>query len=135
MLKQPATRELADRAVRVRRRRWVPGRVSWTVTMTHAPHGTAAVVGRLSPELTSFVGRDHEMVEVKRLLSVSRLVTLAGMGGIGKTRLAVRVAGQVRRMFADGVWQIDVAGIRDGVVLQYGLAEIWGIRGTTDRPI
>jgi non-specific serine/threonine protein kinase len=92
-------------------------------------------VGRLAPEITSFFDRDRELLEVKRLLSLSRLVTLTGVGGIGKTRLAVRVAGHVRRVFAGGVWQIDVAGLRDGTVLQYALAEMWGIRGTTDRPI
>ena len=113
----------------------VPDRVPWMVTMTRAPHGAAAAVGRLAAEVTSFVDRDHEVSEVKRLLSLSRLVTLTGVGGIGKTRLAVRAASQVRRVFADGVWQIDVSGLRDGAVVQYALAETWGIRGTIDRPI
>ncbi|EWM18993.1 transcriptional regulator, LuxR family [Kutzneria sp. 744] len=55
-------------------------------------------------ELTSFVGRRHEVAEAKRALSASRLVTLTGVGGVGKSRLALRVATQVQRAFDDGVW-------------------------------
>jgi non-specific serine/threonine protein kinase len=54
--------------------------------------------------MTSFVGRRTELTEAKRLLESSRLVTLTGIGGSGKTRLALRVADGVQRNFADGVW-------------------------------
>src|SRR2546429_320052 len=67
---------------------------------------------RLPAEVTSFVGRRREATDVRRLLSDSRLVTLTGLGGVGKTRLAMRVGSMVRRGFPDGVWMMDLA---DGV--------------------
>ncbi len=63
-------------------------------------------------ELTSFVGRRRELTEVRRLLGEARLVTLTGVGGTGKTRLALRVAGEVRRVFPDGVWFVDLTALR-----------------------
>jgi predicted ATPase/DNA-binding CsgD family transcriptional regulator len=64
--------------------------------------------GNLPAQLSPFIGRRHESAEVKRLLQASRLVTLTGTGGIGKTRLALHVAGQVARAFGDGVWLVDL---------------------------
>src|SRR6185436_718375 len=60
----------------------------------------------LPVQLTSFIGRDAEMAEVKRLLSASRLVTLTGSGGCGKTRLSIQVASELGVQFSDGVWFI-----------------------------
>jgi hypothetical protein len=68
--------------------------------------------GNLPTELTSFVGRRKESAEVRRLLSDARLVTLTGVGGSGKTRLALRVAGELRRAFPDGVWFVDLTALR-----------------------
>jgi hypothetical protein len=65
-------------------------------------------VGNLPTELTSFVGRRREVGEVKRLLADGRLVTLTGVGGTGKTRLALYVATELRRAFPDGVWFVDL---------------------------
>jgi predicted ATPase/DNA-binding NarL/FixJ family response regulator len=74
----------------------------------------AAQRGRSLPaELTSLIGRRWETTEVKRLLGESRLVTLTGPGGIGKTRLAQRVAADVRRSFLDGVWFVDLSAVGD----------------------
>src|SRR2546430_15242334 len=70
--------------------------------------------GHLVAELTSFVGRQHEVAQVKRLLSGNRLVTLTGAGGTGKTRGAVRVPGELRRGFPDGVRPGDLAELPDG---------------------
>ncbi|WP_459984072.1 ATP-binding protein [Nocardioides sp. AN3] len=64
-------------------------------------------------EQTSLVGRRRELTEIKRLLGEFRLVTLIGTGGVGKTRLAQRVAGQKRRAFAHGVWFVDLTSVRD----------------------
>src|SRR4051794_2395483 len=104
------------------------------MAMSGASGGTARRVGRLGPELTSFVGRQREVGEVRRLLSVSRLVTLTGAGGIGKTRLAVRAASQLHRAFADGVWQVELAGMREPYLLEYALADMWGIVAAADVP-
>lgn len=68
----------------------------------------------LPNELTSFVGRRQEVADVRQHLVSSRLVTLVGPGGVGKTRVAVRVAGSLRRTFPDGVWFVDLAGLDDG---------------------
>ena len=66
----------------------------------------ARVTGNLPAELTSFVGRRGELAEVRRLLAGSRLVTLTGVGGVGKTRLALRAAAGLRQ----GVSRRGVAG-------------------------
>lgn len=68
--------------------------------------------GNLPVELTSFVGRRREEAEVKRLLGESRLVTLTGVGGTGKTRLALRTAAGLRRAFPDGVRFVDLTALR-----------------------
>jgi len=67
--------------------------------------------GNLPAELTSFVGRRKELSEVKRLLSQTRLLTLTGTGGAGKTRLALRAASDLARSFPDGVWLVSLASI------------------------
>lgn len=69
--------------------------------------------GNLPNPLTRFVGRRREIAETRRLLSRSRLVTLTGVGGVGKTRLAMEAARESRKGFADGVWFVDLAAISD----------------------
>ena len=64
----------------------------------------AAVAQRIPMQLSSFVGRDTEVTQVGELLADNRLVTLTGAGGVGKTRLAIQVGGQVAGEFGDGVW-------------------------------
>jgi len=66
-------------------------------------------VGNLPVRLSRFVGRSGEIADVKRLLAASRLVTLTGVGGVGKTRLALQVAGDVTRAFDDGFWFVDLS--------------------------
>jgi non-specific serine/threonine protein kinase len=85
--------------------------------------------------VTNFVGRRHEVAQIKRLLSGARLVTLTGVGGAGKTRLALRVAAESRRLFRDGVWLVDLAPLQDGSLFAYALAETLGLRDQTDRPV
>jgi DNA-binding NarL/FixJ family response regulator len=64
---------------------------------------TEAVMPGIPAALTNLVDRQREIAEVKRLLSIARLVTLTGAGGVGKTRLALRVAKELHRAFRDGV--------------------------------
>jgi predicted ATPase/DNA-binding CsgD family transcriptional regulator len=80
-------------------------------------------------EVTPFVGRRRQLAEVKRLLSTSRLVTLIGIGGVGKTRLALRVAQDLRRGFRDGVCLVELADLSDTSLLGHTLAASLGLRG------
>jgi predicted ATPase/DNA-binding CsgD family transcriptional regulator len=82
----------------------------------------------LPAEVTGFIGRRHEMAEVKRLLSTSRMVTLTGMGGVGKTRLATRVAGEVRRAFRDGVRLVELADLENAEQLVDAIATVMDLR-------
>ena len=67
----------------------------------------------LPRQLTSFVGREQEAAEVKRLLGKTRLLTLAGPGGSGKTRLALEVASELLGEYPDGVWFVDLSALSD----------------------
>jgi non-specific serine/threonine protein kinase len=78
--------------------------------------------------MTSFIGRRRELAEAKRLLSISRLVTFTGVGGVGKTRLALRTAAELRRTFPDGVWLIDLAPLMAGELLERTVAEALGFK-------
>lgn len=69
--------------------------------------------GNLPVTVTRFVGRRQEIDEIRRLLGESRLVTLTGVGGVGKTRPAVETASRVRRAFPDGVWFADLSAVDD----------------------
>lgn len=86
-----------------------------------------ARAGNLPAELTSFVGRKTDIAEVKQLLSTSRLVTLIGSGGVGKTRLLLKVARELRRAFADGVWLIELADVTDPDLVAPTVAEELGV--------
>ncbi|MEU7746012.1 LuxR C-terminal-related transcriptional regulator [Nonomuraea sp. NPDC049158] len=91
-------------------------------------------MGWLPAEVTSFVGRRHEVADVKTLLSASRTVTLIGVGGVGKTRLALRVGLEVRRAFRDGVWLVELASLEDPELLAQVVAEALEIRDHTTCP-
>ncbi|MFF0815819.1 ATP-binding protein [Rhodococcus sp. NPDC003318] len=90
--------------------------------------------GNLPQELTSFVGRRRELIEARRLLSVSRLVTLTGIGGVGKTRLALRVADDARRTFADGVWLVELGELHDPDLVPDTVAAALGLREQPGLP-
>jgi predicted ATPase/DNA-binding CsgD family transcriptional regulator len=74
---------------------------------------TARRQGNLPAEATSFVGRRREIAELRKKLSEARLVSLVGPGGVGKTRLAIRIATDLARGFPDGAWLIELGEIRD----------------------
>ena len=89
--------------------------------------------GRLPAEVTSFVGRRKATAEVKGALSASRLVTLTGVGGTGKSRLALHVARDLRRAFADGVWLVELAQLRDPSLLGDTVAGALGLSDLSRR--
>ena len=92
-----------------------------------------APVGNLPAELTSFVGRRAELADVRQALGAARLVTLIGPGGVGKTRLALRAAGAVRRAFRDGAWLVDLAPLRDEQLLGPTIAATLGLQSASAR--
>jgi non-specific serine/threonine protein kinase len=91
--------------------------------------------GNLPAEVTSFVGRRREVAEAKRLLRRWRLLTLTGVAGVGKTRLALRVAGQMRETFPDGVWLVELAALTDDKLLTETVAGVFGIHVQSARPL
>ncbi|HET9318582.1 MAG TPA: winged helix-turn-helix domain-containing protein, partial [Bryobacteraceae bacterium] len=72
-----------------------------------------SVPNNLPEQLTSFIGRERELAELRKLLGSTRLLLLRGTGGIGKTRLALQLAAQAMDDYPDGVWFIDLAAITD----------------------
>jgi predicted ATPase/DNA-binding CsgD family transcriptional regulator len=69
--------------------------------------------GNLPAEATSFIGRRRELAELRKKLTTARLVSLVGPGGVGKTRLAIRIGTGLRRSFRDGAWLVELAEVRD----------------------
>ena len=87
----------------------------------------------LPVELTSFIGREHELEEISALVGHSRLLTLTGAGGSGKTRLALRVARQVAADYPDGVWLVELAALADPALAVKALAVTLGVRQEEGR--
>ncbi|HTY32074.1 MAG TPA: LuxR C-terminal-related transcriptional regulator [Mycobacterium sp.] len=81
----------------------------------------------LPAQLTSFVGRDAEMAEVRAILTQHRLVTLTGAGGVGKTRLAVQVAASLTAEYGDGTWYVDLAPLTDPDLVPIATARALGL--------
>jgi predicted ATPase/DNA-binding CsgD family transcriptional regulator len=88
--------------------------------------------GNVPADLTSFVGRRSDIADVKGLLATSRLVSLVGPAGVGKTRLVLRIAGELRRAFVDGVWFVELADLREPEQIAPAIAAALGIAG--DEP-
>ena len=99
------------------------GRVAW---VSEAPSSLPA-------ELTGLVGRRQDCAELRRLLSESRLVTLTGFGGVGKTRLALQVASELQRAFPDGAWFVPLGELSDGSLMAETVATTLGIHDQAHR--
>jgi predicted ATPase/class 3 adenylate cyclase/DNA-binding CsgD family transcriptional regulator len=87
----------------------------------------AVISQRLPVQLTSFVGREADIAQVRDLVTQNRLVTLTGAGGVGKTRMAIQVAGQFSGDFSDGVWYVDLAPITDPDLVPITMARALGL--------
>ena len=90
-----------------------------------------ALRGNLPAQPSSFVGRDREIGELVALLREARIVTLTGVGGVGKTRLALEVAAEVLPRFGHGAWLVELARVRDPTVVVDAIAAVVGV---TRRP-
>src|SRR5262249_31019910 len=83
--------------------------------------------------ITSFVGREDHMAQVRRMVESTRLLTLTGMGGIGKTRLALQLATTLDR--PDGVWFVELAALADPSLIPLAVARVLGVREQPGSPI
>jgi len=89
----------------------------------------------LPQQLPSFVGREREIEDIEALLAQTRLLTLCGIGGLGKTRLTLQIAGNVLDRYRDGAWFVDLAPIRDGALVTSETAKVLGVREEPGRGI
>lgn len=100
-----------------------------------AEPGSGAAPGNLPPESASFVGREPELRLLDRLLNERRLITLTGVGGVGKSRLALRAAAATGRAHSDGVWWVELSPLRDPALLTTTVAHVVGLADHTARPL
>ncbi|MEU6413065.1 AAA family ATPase [Microbispora sp. NPDC046933] len=89
--------------------------------------------GNLPVELTSFVGRTRLLASLRQRLQDYRLITVTGIGGVGKSRTALRLAHQVRRQFRDGVWYVDLARLQDPAMVYHTITAALGIADQSPR--
>jgi len=122
---------------------------SWSIQLGHAAsrdftrmitelmlHGVrASTKGNLPAPLPGFVGRAAELAELEEMIPASRLVTLTGIGGIGKSTLALQAARQRVADFSGGVWLIELGELSDGELLAAVAAAALGVRDLSSRPL
>jgi predicted ATPase len=92
-----------------------------------------ALPSNLPIQLTSFVGREKEIAEVQRLLDTTRLLTLTGSGGAGKTRLSLQVGAECLNQFSNGVWFVELAPVADPTLVPQTLLSIFNLREDSHR--
>jgi predicted ATPase/class 3 adenylate cyclase len=94
-----------------------------------------ATPNNLPQQVTSFIGRARELTEIKELLEGTRLLTLLGMGGLGKTRLSLQIAADVLEKFPDGVWFVDLAPMNDPSLVPNAVAQVLGVHEEPGKPL
>lgn len=94
-----------------------------------------SVPNNLPRQLTSFIGREQEITEIKDLLTRSHLVTLTGTGGSGKTRLAMRAVADVLDHYPDGIWVTELATLSDPALVAQAVVSALGVREQPGRPL
>jgi predicted ATPase/transcriptional regulator with XRE-family HTH domain len=106
-----------------------PGSAPWRRPDVHARNDN------LPLQLTTLIGREREIVEVGSLLGTTRLLTVTGSGGAGKTRLSLEVAAEALDTFKDGVWFVALAPLSDPGLIPDTVAEVLGLRNEQGRPL
>jgi predicted ATPase len=91
-----------------------------------------ALPNNLPLQVTSFVGREHEIAEITELIGKNRIVTLVGSGGVGKTRVSLQVAANLLDGSGDGVWFIELAPLSDGAYIPWTIAQALGLTLPSD---
>ncbi|MGI8826159.1 MAG: ATP-binding protein [Chloroflexota bacterium] len=99
------------------------------------PTQHAATRHNLPAEVASFVGRERELAEIKRILRRTRLLTLTGAGGSGKTRIALRVSADMVQSFPDGVWLAQLAPVADSALVPRTVAAALGVHGIPGKSL
>ncbi len=90
--------------------------------------------GSLPAELNPFVGRREELAELGRLLEDARLITVTGVGGVGKTRFALHAANDVQERYCDGAWLAELSALADPGLLEHAVVEALGLTDQTSKP-
>ena len=93
------------------------------------------IPSNLPLQLSSFIGREGELAETKRLLETTRLLTLTGPGGTGKTRLSLQLAGEVMEAFPGGVWLVELAPLSDPALVPQAAAAVLGVHELFGRSL
>src|SRR5215212_11057973 len=113
---------------------WIlPKRDVLNTGRTHQPR--IAPHHNLPAARSSFVGREQDMFEVKRELAMTRLLTLTGAGGSGKTRLALEVARDLIEAYPDGVWLVELAPLSEDALVPKAVAEALGVPERPSDPL
>ena len=89
----------------------------------------------LPAQMTSFIGREKEVAEIKQALSTHRLVTLTGSGGAGKSRLSLQMGMECLNQFPDGVWLVELAPVTEGALVPQTLLSTFGLREDRNRSV
>lgn len=122
---QPETRELYKK---IRKRELKPLPIEKQKEQPAPRHN-------LPLQLSSFIGRDKEQKSVAKLIHSHRLVTLIGAGGIGKTRLSLKVGEQMLDQFPDGVWFVELASLNDPALVSQAISAIFGIKERSENKL
>ena len=105
------------------------------ITQSSDIRSLAARITNLPIPISSFVGRSRELAEIKQIISNARLVTLTGVGGSGKTRLAIRVATELLDSFHNGVWWVDFSSLSSAALVPQSVARCFGVIESPDQAL
>jgi len=107
----------------------------FALELTTAAGESAVPRNNLPLQLTSFIGREKEIAELKELLGTTRLLTLTGAGGCGKTRLAMQVAGDLLESYSDGIWLVELAALAEPGFVPQTVANVLGLKERQGRSL